>query len=274
MEGLGVARRNPDLLLVAVLAVAGLLAGLAVNLSPLIRGIFSTPLVIALPGYALTAALIPDRQALGRTERTLFGVGLSIVVTILVALGLNQLPAGITNLTVAVSLAAVTLGCVVVGLVRRRSGATTDTGAEPGESAVEVRREAPSRFGPELLALAVILTVAAVFVGVLGTIRAPEPGFTELWLVNGTAANSVQVGIRNQEGTDLSYRLEIETAGQVLKTAQIDLASGQQTVQTIQLPPLTGTSPESVTARLYRLDQPAASPPYRTTLLWRYPGPS
>ncbi len=268
------ARPNADLLVVAVLAVAGLLAGLAVNLSPLIRGIFSTPLVIALPGYALTAALIPDRRSLGRTERTLFGVGLSIVLTILVALGLNQLQAGITNLTVALSLAGVTLACLAVALVRRRSASASAEADEPVGPAVEVRRETSPRFGPELLALAVILTVAAMFVGVLGAVRAPEPGFTELWMVNGTNPNSVQVGIRNNEGTAISYRLEIETQGQVLRTAQIDLETGQQSLQTVELPALTGTSPESVTARLYRLDGSAAATPYRTTLLWRYPGPS
>ncbi len=269
------ARRNADLVVVAVLAVAGLLAGLAVNLSPLIRGIFSTPLVIALPGYALTAALIPDRRSLGRTERTLFGVGLSIVLTILVALGLNPArgrdhepdawPSAWPRLTLA---------GVAVALIRRRSAPAERRGDEPVGPPVEVRREASARFGPELLALAVILTVAAMFVGVLGAVRAPEPGFTELWMVNGTNPNSVQVGIRNDEGSAISYRLEIETQGQVLRTAQIDLETGQQSLQTVELPALTGTSPESVTARLYRLDGSAAATPYRTTLLWRYPGPS
>lgn len=273
----GPVRRNLDLVVVAGLAIAGLVAALLVNLTPLIRGIFGVPLVLVLPGCSLTAALIPDRRALGRTERTILGVGMSIVLTILVALGLNQLPVGITNQTVALSLATLSLAGVAVGAARRRaegdSGGDPIDPAEAAESADDVQHEASRRFGPELLAVAAILTVAAVFVAVLGTVRAPEPGFTELWMLDGANPNSVQVGIRNNEGEPIHYRLEIQTQGQILRTAEIDLASGEQTLQTIDLPPLTGTSPLTVTARLYRLDQPETTTPYRTTLLWRYPEP-
>ena len=276
MEGLAPARRSLDLVVVAGLAIAGLVAAFLVDLSPLIRAIFGVPLVLALPGYALTAALIPDRRALGRTERTILGVGMSIVVTILVALGLNLLPAGITNQTVALSLATIILACAAVGAARRRrdsgqAGGPLDPAEADGPD--EGQADASRRFGPELLALAAILTVAAVFVAVLGTVRAPEPGFTQLWMLDGASPNSIQVGIRNNEGQPLQYRLEIETQGQILRSSEIDLTSGSDTVQTIELPALTGTSPQTVTARLYRLDQPATTTPYRTTLLWRYPAP-
>ncbi len=264
-------RRNLDLAAVTILAVLGLVAAGLTDLSPLIRGLLSVPLVVALPGYALTAALIPDRAALGRTERTVLGVGMSIVVVILIALGLNQLAAGISNLTVGLAVSAFTLLCTAVAALRRRREPAA-VPADPAE-ADDAEYEASKRFGPELLALAVILTVAAVFVAVLGTVQAPQPGFTQLWMLDGANANSIQVGIRNDEGSAIQYRLEIETQGQILRTSEIDLASGQETVQTINLPAL-GTTPQSVTARLYRLDQPTASTPYRTTLLWRYPGPS
>jgi uncharacterized membrane protein len=263
-------RRNLDLVVVAILTLAGLVAGLLTGLSPLIRGILAVPLVIALPGYALTAALIPDRRSLGRTERTILGVGMSIVVAILVALGLNQLPAGITNQTVAVALSAITLVCVVAGLARRRFEVWQVGETEADD---DIQHEASKPFGPELLALAVILTVSAVFVAVLGTVQAPQPGFTQLWMLNGSEANTIQVGIRNQEAGALKYRLEIETQGQILRTAEIDLGSGEQTLQTISLPALTGSTPQTVTARLYRLDLASATTPYRTTLLWRYPPP-
>ncbi len=265
-------RRNLDLTAVTILAVVGLLAAALTDLSPLIRGLLGVPLVIALPGYALTAVLIPDRAALGRTERTVLAVGMSIAVVILVALGLNQLPAGITNLTVAVAVSAITLLCTAVAAIRRRREPAAAP-ADPAD-ADDAQHEASKRFGPELLALAVILTVAAVFVAVLGTVQAPQPGFTQLWMLDGATANSIQVGIRDQEGSAIQYRLEIETQGQILRTSEIDLASGQEALQTINLPALSGSSPQTVTARLYRLDQPSASTPYRTTLLWRYPGPS
>jgi uncharacterized membrane protein len=264
-------RRNLDLAAVTILAVLGLLAAGLTDLSPLIRGLLSVPLVVALPGYALTAALIPDRAALGRTERTVLGVGMSIVVVILVALGLNQLAAGISNLTVGLAVSAFALLCAAIAALRRRREPAA-LPADPAEAS-DAEHEASKRFGPELLALAVILTVAAVFVAVLGTVQAPQPGFTQLWMLDGANANTIQVGIRNDEGSPIQYRLEIETQGQILRTSEIDLASGQETVQTINLPAL-GTTPQTVTARLYRLDQPAASTPYRTTLLWRYPGPS
>ena len=265
-------RRNLDLVAVTILVFTGLLAAVLTGVSPLIRGLLGVPLIIALPGYALTAALIPDRGALGRTERTILGVGMSIVTVILVALGLNQLQAGITSVTVALSVGAITLLCVVVAAVRRRREPTLSA-ADPGEDD-DSEHEASKPFGPELLALAVILTVGAVFVGVLGTVQAPQPGFTQLWMLDGSAPNTIQVGIRNNEGSPLQYRLEIETQGQILRSSQIDLAAGQETLQTINLPALSGSSPQTVTARLYRLDLTSATAPYRTTLLWRYPGPS
>jgi uncharacterized membrane protein len=275
-------RRNLDLVIVAILAVAGLLAALLTGLYPVIRGVLSVPLLIALPGYALTAALIPDRQSLGRTERTVLGVGMSIVLVILSGLALNLLPAGITNVTVSVTLAAICLLGVAIGLARRRGqpsheGSGDAKGLEVGEepeAAVRRSRERPNGFGPEFLALAVILTVAAVFVGVLGAVRAPQTQFTQFWMLAGSDPNVVQVGIRDEEGQALQYRIEVETQGQVLRSAEIDLNQGQDTTQIIKLPPLTGTTAQAVTARLYRLDQPSTAAPYRTTLIWRYPGKS
>jgi uncharacterized membrane protein len=273
-------RRNFDLLIVAALAVAGLVAGLLSGLYPVIRGVFSVPLLVALPGYALTAALIPDRQSLGRTERTVLGVGMSIVLVILSGLGLNLLPAGITNVSVSLTLAAITLVAAAIGLARRRGQPDREPvvdldGPEVGdvpEAVVGRRRERPNGYGPEFLALAVILTVAAIFVGVLGAVRAPQTQFTQFWLLTGADPNVIQVGIRDEEGQPVAYRIEVETQGQVLRTAEIDLSQGDDTVQTIKLPALTGTTPQTVTARLFRLDQTSTTVPYRTTLAWRYPG--
>lgn len=273
-------KRNLDLFIVAGLAVAGLIAALLTGLYPVIRGVLSVPLLIALPGYALTAALIPDRQSLGRTERTVLGVGMSIVLVILSGLGLNLLPAGITNVTMSVTLATISLAATGIGIARRRGqpdhepGADLD-GPEVGdvpEAVAGRRRERPNGYGPEFLALAVILTVAAVFVGVLGAVRAPATQFTQFWLLSGSDPNVIQVGIRDEEGQPVQYRIEVETQGQVLRSAEIDLGQGEDTIQTIKLPVLTGVTPQTVTARLFRLDQPGATVPYRTTLIWRYPG--
>jgi uncharacterized membrane protein len=274
-----VVRRNLDLFIVGALAVGGLVAALLSDLYPLIRGVLSVPLLIALPGYALTAALIPDRQSLGRTERTVLGVGMSIVLVILTGLVVNLLPAGITNVTVSISLSAICLLGVAIGLFRRRGAPAPEEAAdlevpEAGdapEAAAGRRRERPSRYGPEFLALAVILTVAAVFVGVLGAVRAPRTQFTEFWMLTSSDPNVVQVGIQDDEGRPVQYRIEVQTQGQVLRSAEIDLTQGEDITQSIRLPVLTGTAAQPVTARLYRLDQSATTTPYRTTLIWRYP---
>jgi len=273
-------RRNLDLFLVIGLAIGGLLAGLLTDLYPVIRGVLSVPLLIALPGYSLTAALIPDRQSLGRTERTVLGVGMSIVLVILCGLLLNLIPAGITNVTVSVSLAVFSLAAAGIGLFRRRGQpdhvpAVDLDGPEIGdvpEAVVGRRRERPNGYGPEFLALAVILTVAAVFIGVLGAVRAPSTKFTQFWLLTGSDPNVIQVGIRNEEGQPIQYRIEVEAEHQVLRSAEIDLGQGDDTVQTIKLPPLTEATPQTVTARLYRLDQTSTTAPYRMTFIWRYPG--
>src|SRR5258708_19924598 len=100
--------RSTDIFaVVAITLVAAVLALLVPPDIALIR-ILTLPLVLVLPGYALTAALLPNRS-LGVAERLMFSLGLSLAVVILGGLALNWTPFGLRAISWAVLLAGLTL---------------------------------------------------------------------------------------------------------------------------------------------------------------------
>src|SRR3990170_498041 len=76
-----------------------------------LRYLFSFIFVVFLPGYCLTEALFPKKQALDEIERVTFAVGLSFAVTAIVGLFLSFTPFGLTLTTTLL-----TLGFVVIAL--------------------------------------------------------------------------------------------------------------------------------------------------------------
>jgi len=106
-------RRSPDLIIVCLAALNGVLAQV-VALPVELRWVFGAPLLLLWPGYALAAALFP-RWRLGWVERAIFSLGLSLMAGSLGAVILNWSPSGLTaaawtalagGVTLAASLAA------------------------------------------------------------------------------------------------------------------------------------------------------------------------
>src|SRR5712692_8392038 len=103
---------------VAITLVAAVLALLVPpNIVPI--RIVTLPLVLVLPGYALTSALFPNRS-LGVAERLVFSLSLSLIIVILGGLALNWTPFGLRPGSWAVLLSGITLAAGAVALVRRR----------------------------------------------------------------------------------------------------------------------------------------------------------
>lgn len=131
--------RSYDLLAVMGLTLAAVTVVLLDPWQPL-RVVLGLPFVLFLPGYALVAALFPERhrryevakgeeaqaeetveEGIDALERTALSLGLSIAVVPLIGLGLNYTPWGIRLVPILVSLAAfVTLACATAEWRRRQ----------------------------------------------------------------------------------------------------------------------------------------------------------
>src|SRR5512139_3161335 len=119
--------QRPSSDLLAVMIIAALSAALALVLpaDSIVRLMCALPLVLFLPGYAITAALFPPRS-LGVPERLLFSLGLSVIATALTGLALNVTPWGLQTSTWAIALAAIVwLACAIAWRRRRQDAAIT-----------------------------------------------------------------------------------------------------------------------------------------------------
>jgi uncharacterized membrane protein len=241
-----------------VVAGVGVLATLLGLHDAMLQVLIALPLVLVLPGYAISAAIFLKHR-LGVPERLLFSVGLSLAVAALGGLALNITPWGLSAGSWAVLLGSVTLGASVVALARRRERLWVSTGhSRVGLRAYEVL----------LLGLAALVVVVG-----LRLARTPVPsqgfqGYTFLWILpaNENAHDAVRLGVSSNEFAATSYRLQVKVNDAILREwPVIELAPGEQWEATVVLPAAQAQD-ERVEALLYRSDAPDTV--YRRGLLW------
>ncbi len=233
--------------IVAAIGVAAAVV-LLVATSPLVRAIVGLPLVLWLPGYAITAALFP-RRALDVPERVAFSVGLSLAVVALGGLALNWTPWGLRAETWAVLLGATTCLAGLIALARRKPGPLTL---------------------PRLAHLglngrqAVWIGLAAIVVAVaLGLAHTPSPqqnaqGYAVLWILpfDAGAPTVVRLGVDSMEPVSTRYRLEVKVDGRVVREwSSIALAPAEKWEESVDLS-AEAIGAQTVEAALYRLDDP------------------
>jgi uncharacterized membrane protein len=245
--------------LVGAAVVAGAAAGLTLlGASHTARTMAALPLVLALPGYALSVAAFPGR-ALGAAERIAFSFGVSLAVAALGGLLLNWTPWGLQATSWALLLSGVTLGASAVGVLRRRGRPVAD----PDRPGTEFNR----RQGL-LLGLAALVVTGAVGVAHAGATHHRTAGFTQLWILPADRAgqNAVRLGVSNSELEGSTYRLQLVVEDRaVLEWPSLRLGPGGQWETTVVLP--TGQAGAgTVDAVLYRLDAPGSA--YRRVVLW------
>lgn len=237
--------RRPSSLAVTigVTLLIGLLFVLEQNAFPL-QALVALPLVLFLPGYAVTLALFP-RNVLESAERLLFSVGLSIGLTILGGAVLNLLPGGLRENSWSLILVAITLTASAVALARKHEPLTTTL-----QWRGKVRLANILQYE-----LAVLLLMGAVWIA-----RQPAPtsrvtGYTSLWMVPEQARSlTFTIGINSAETETTKYRLELQLSGKVFEEwDNLELAPGQVWSSSFDLSAL-GRQP--VAALLYRTDQP------------------
>jgi len=185
-----VVRARTDLGLVAVLALVACL----------VRAPIALPLVLALPGYAIVAALFRPSQLRG-VEIVLLSIALSVVATVFAALLLAALGVRLTTAAWLDTLAAVTLVAAVRGTARGH--------------ARTLRLPRVRLSAAEVLALggALVLLSGA---GVLGLTPLAAPkgaqGTTALTILP-LGEGVVELGVISDELHVTSYRVTLTVAG-------------------------------------------------------------
>lgn len=256
-------RSSIDILAVIALTLIAIILALLVPASNVAFRVLALPLVLVLPGYALTSALFV-RQALGITERILFSLAVSLIVVIAGGLLLNLTPFGLQAGSWAVLTGTITLAACAVALARRRG---------QNVSAPEWLRD--RRFSltfPQglLLGLAALITCAAVALSIIGAQEQPYPGFTQLWILPASGAHaqhSVLLGVKNMEKTAMDYRLVLHAGSKVIQQwSSIDLKPGENWEATVAIKQTGKVGPTQVEAALYRDTAPGTI--YRHVDLW------
>jgi uncharacterized membrane protein len=192
-------RRNIDILVALGFTALAMLVVLAGMPHGLLRAIVTLPMVIFFPGYVLSLALFPDREALDGTARAATVVALNLACSVVGGLVLHLSPWGLQPGAWALWLGLVIWSGSMATIVRRRRVPQT---RDP------VLRRPPTN---RLLALGMVamLGATALLIAIVGTVTPRSEPFTQLWLLPEVPQGSptVRIGVHNGEGTEIEYRL-------------------------------------------------------------------
>jgi uncharacterized membrane protein len=205
------ARSSLDLLAAIALALAGLAAAL-IPLDVWLRSVLWAPLVLCVCGYAILAALFPER-APSLDERAVYAVTLSVAATALGGI-VVQLVLGLDRAVWATLLVAITVAAALVAIWRRDRLPPADRTAPEPPRALP-RLSLPGPLASLALIAAVLAAAAAVVISSNGARHERDSyRFTALWLQPtrhaATTGGAVTVGIENHQGAAARYRLVVK----------------------------------------------------------------
>ncbi len=234
-------RRDGDLLFAAALTVLGVLVALTGIGGSIARAALGLPLALALPGYAVTAALFPPRR-LGLSERLMLSLGISLATVAIAGLILNWTPWGLGTTSWALLLGCTTL--VGLGIARLR----------------RVREAHPSflwRVRMTLAQMAIFAIAAALvllaMVSAWGAAASPRgTGFTNFSMVRSGSGDQVSIEITSMERSTTGYVVELDSGSRVLKTWTVSpLAPHQSWSATYSITPVEART--TLEALLFRV---------------------
>ena len=226
--GTALGRTAPWVALGAVLAMLLLALALPGGLSAALRLLIALPLVLVLPGYAVTAAVFPRRR-LGAPETIAFSLGLSLAVLVLAGLALSLTPWGMGTVPWGIFLGVMALAAA--GGWRRQHGMSGVGGTIPLPAA---RTALP-------FAAAALIVLAALRLAIVGQAQQPQAGFTQLWILPAPAsagnAGAIRVGIATKEPAPTRYIVRLSAGGRTLRVwPDVAIAPGRGWQATFPLP--------------------------------------
>jgi len=240
-------RKNLDLVIAVVIAVLG--AAAAAANAPVAVTIILGAGLIAAPGYLWTEVLL---KRLGSVfERVMVGTALALMLPIFG--GLVMYAAGISlhrDAWLGLLAGGTIVGAVALAVLRRKS--------EPAETETPAKLKVNLPVRHALIyGAAAVLAVATIFIAVISADNQSQSGYTQLWMAPVKNEAVASLGVNNQQGGTVAYRLQLLKKGKVSATWNLTLTNGQTWQRDIPY-----TSKYSLAANLYRL--PNLSDPYRT----------
>lgn len=241
----------------AVFAGVALIAGL-IDGPTALRVVTGLPLVLLLPGYAATELVLPRSAPMGRFERLVLNVGLSIALCVVLGLVLDLLPGGLTTDSWTLALAGITLAlCTTVALTRR---ARADA-RKPTRPTLSGARAAV------LYGVSGAVLVGAFLIARGGAVRQEEQAtFTQLWALPAHRASqpAVRIGVRSFERSTTNFRVVVRLRHRTLRIwPRITLQRGAQWEVRDPLPSLRPNGPVVVV-----LSRSGRSGAYRSVTAW------
>ena len=240
-------RKNLDLVIAVVIAALGCVAA-ALNAPTALTIVLGVGLIAA-PGYLWTEVLL---KRLGSVfERVMIGTGLALMLPIFGGLVLYAAGISLRRTAWLGLLAGGTIvGAAVLAVLRRKS--------EPGRAwnPGEDKDNLPVRHAL-IYGAAAVFAVATIVIAVISSDNQSQPGYTQLWMAPVKNEAVASLGVNNQQGSTVVYRLQLLKKGKVSATWNLTLTNGQTWQRDIPY-----TSKYSLAANLYRL--PNLNDPYRT----------
>jgi hypothetical protein len=218
--------------------------------------VLSVPLVLFLPGFALTVILFPSKS-LGIVERLLLSLGLSVALTALLGLLLNVTPWGLQASSLWIALLSCLAVEAVLILFFRRNWWIDSIGI-PGGFNFNARQWV-------LMALAAVITLMAVRVASAPAPQEGMAGYTMLSIEAAPMPDAVRVSVQSDEFQTTSYHIRYQYNDILRDGPSFRLQPGESWDKTVPLPK-TQWNGSSFTVLLYRLDSPDTI--YRRVVWW------
>jgi uncharacterized membrane protein len=219
-----------------------------INTSPL-RVIAALPVVLFIPGYALIAALFPDKDDIDLLERIALSFGLSIAVVPLIGLGLNYTPWGIRLDPIVTSLVIFTIAMVIIAQYRRGILSKEQRFRFPFREIIDgIHTEffpVASSKTDRILSIILLISIIAAIGTTIFVIVVPKEGekFTEFYILGEKQKAAdyperitlgeeypMYIGIGNHEYRNVSYT--VETHGMMM---DFDESTNISTISRIDL---------------------------------------
>jgi uncharacterized membrane protein len=225
-------RSSLDLAATMALAILGLFAAL-IPVDTWLRVVLVSPMVLLLPGYAVTAIVFLPRT-LPVSERLVYTIALSLAATALIGVAV-QLVLGLDRTVWAIALPLVILAATWMALARRRRNGVEWT---PPRAPLAVYLKPAA-----LIAMALAIAIGSIAMASHGAREERDDiHFTQLWALP-AGPGKVSVGVSNEEGAPASYELEILSGGDTLASSAIDLADGDSKRVLLSVPPISAERP-------------------------------
>ncbi len=226
---------------------AAILGLLLLAISPhALQVILSVPLMLFLPGFALTLILFPgDRMDL--PYRLALSVGLSIAFSALSGLLLNLTPWGLQTGTLWIAL----LLCLAVEIAVLFFTHRTDWRsaiAFPSDMNFNTRQWI-------FMGLAALITIMAFQVARTPTSQKGLEGYTLLSAQAGNTTNTLRLDVRSEEFEQTKYQIKYQYNGSIHEGPTLELSPGQTWEQIVPIP-VKDLAGKAFTVNLYRLDNP------------------